>query len=237
MKNLKTALFLCFALIFKTYSLNAQAQFFYNKGNGATTAVNTCDVSGGQTFNLSANWSHIVHNQNFFNGGSYLFYNTTTGLAVTTTDTHAGLRDVRTYNMSPGWTHILLVNGNQVLFYNANSGLGVVTDGNLNTVSTQSFSSGWTHVVDAGNNTSTCAFTVTVFKAAQPTVANVSRSGNTVTFSFPTQNGCSYRVEYTDSLNPISWTLLETITGDGSVQPVTDTTAIGLMRFYQIVIP
>ena len=91
--------------------------------------------------------------------------------------------------------------------------------------------------VDSGNNTNTCAFTVTVFKAAQPTVTNVSRSGNTVTFSFPTENGCTYRVEYTDSLNPIAWTLLTTIAGDGSVQPVTDPTATGNMRFYRIAVP
>jgi hypothetical protein len=89
---------------------------------------------------------------------------------------------------------------------------------------------------DANGNATTNTFTVTVFKAAQPTATNVNRSGTTVTFGFQTENGCSYRVEKSDSLSPPSWSFLENIVGDGTVKIATDPDATVPMRFYRIVV-
>ncbi|HEY0548793.1 MAG TPA: immunoglobulin domain-containing protein, partial [Verrucomicrobiae bacterium] len=89
---------------------------------------------------------------------------------------------------------------------------------------------------DANGNSTTNTFTVTVFKAAQPTATNVNRSGTTVTFGFQTENGCTYRVEKTDSLSPASWSFLENIVGDGSVKIATDPDATVPMRFYRIIV-
>jgi hypothetical protein len=87
---------------------------------------------------------------------------------------------------------------------------------------------------DPNGNTNTHAFTITVLQASRPTVANVSRTGNTVTFGFQTENGVSYRVEYTDSLTPPAWTTLTTVIGNGGVATITDPNATVPMRFYRV---
>jgi len=69
----------------------------------------------------------------------------------------------------------------------------------------------------------------------QPVLTNLSYSAatSTFTFSFATQSGSSYVIEYKDSLSAPSWTLLTTVTGDGTVKLVSDTAATGPMRFYR----
>jgi hypothetical protein len=89
---------------------------------------------------------------------------------------------------------------------------------------------------DPNLNTNTHAFTVTVVAITRPTAANVSRTGNTVTFGFQTQDGVVYRVQYTDSFTPAAWMNLTTVTGDGNVAPITDPNATGPMRFYRIIV-
>jgi hypothetical protein len=87
---------------------------------------------------------------------------------------------------------------------------------------------------DASGNSSTCTFTITVVHADAPTLAVLSYSGGTFQFSFPTQNGCTYLVQYKDTIDALSWTTLETVTGDGSVKTVSDAPATGSSRFYQV---
>ncbi len=89
---------------------------------------------------------------------------------------------------------------------------------------------------DSGYNTNTCSFTITVLAVTPPTAGGSSLSGTNASFSFPTQDGLSYRVESTDSLTPAAWTLFLTITGDGTVKSVTDTNAVVPMRFYRILV-
>ncbi|HLX94350.1 MAG TPA: hypothetical protein VKU37_01260 [Verrucomicrobiae bacterium] len=60
-------------------------------------------------------------------------------------------------------------------------------------------------------------------------------SAGTVSIKFPTQNGHSYTVLYSTSLNPASWqTLSSGINGDGTVKTVTDSTSGGAQRFYRV---
>lgn len=134
--------------------LRGQTLLFY-RGDGPTTAIYSCDVSGGSTFNLSGGWTHIIHRQNYFqNGASYLFYNSISGLAVTTKDAHENLRDVQTYNLASGWTHVVQVeSANKILFYNSSTGAAAITGSNIYaTIRNQNLAGGWTHIVPSGNN-------------------------------------------------------------------------------------
>ncbi len=87
---------------------------------------------------------------------------------------------------------------------------------------------------DGSGNSGTCTFTVTVVHADAPTLTGVSYTGGTFQFSFPTQNGCTYLVQYKDTVDAAGWTTLETVPGDGSVKTVSDATATGTSRFYQV---
>lgn len=69
------------------------------------------------------------------------------------------------------------------------------------------------------------------------TILNPAHSGNSTTFTFATQPGFTYYVEYKNSLADPAWTLLTTIAGDGTSPVVTDTTANGATRFYRVRIP
>ena len=69
------------------------------------------------------------------------------------------------------------------------------------------------------------------------TILNPAYSGTTTTFSFQTQASFTYYVEYKNTLADPSWTLLTTITGDGTTPIVTDNTANGATRFYRVRAP
>src|SRR5690606_6482484 len=66
-------------------------------------------------------------------------------------------------------------------------------------------------------------------------ITDVNRSGNTVTFDFASENGVSHTVEYTNSLDDVSWTQRTTIVGDGTTNEVTDNSATVGTRFYRVV--
>jgi hypothetical protein len=66
------------------------------------------------------------------------------------------------------------------------------------------------------------------------TPGSMSKVGNTVTFTLDTQPGVTYIVEYKDDLNAVNWTVLTTITGDGAVHTVADSTATSPQRYYRI---
>src|SRR5205085_6300336 len=71
---------------------------------------------------------------------------------------------------------------------------------------------------------------------ASVTLRNEVRSGNNFTASFKTQPGVTYLVEYTDSLNPVAWHTVTTITGDGTLKSFTDTSATA-ERLYRVRTP
>jgi hypothetical protein len=62
----------------------------------------------------------------------------------------------------------------------------------------------------------------------------IGYSAGAFSFSFPTENGCSYVVEFKDSLDEPTWTTLRTVAGDGSVTTVSDSEGSGANRFYQV---
>lgn len=61
-----------------------------------------------------------------------------------------------------------------------------------------------------------------------------AKAGNSFTFSFETTPGRTYVVEYADSLLNPNWQPLPTVSGDGSVKTVTDTTATPGQRYYRL---
>ena len=66
---------------------------------------------------------------------------------------------------------------------------------------------------------------------------SATRAGSNVLVTFPTQAGSSYRVFYSTGLSAGSWTLLNTVLGDGTVKSVSDSTASGNQRFYKVTSP
>ena len=59
------------------------------------------------------------------------------------------------------------------------------------------------------------------------------RIGSQFRWSFATQAGQTYDVEYKDDLNTTNWQVLQTISGDGTVKSFT-VSATGAARFYRV---
>ncbi|NNM29617.1 MAG: glycoside hydrolase family 16 protein, partial [Akkermansiaceae bacterium] len=75
--------------------------------------------------------------------------------------------------------------------------------------------------------------------AATPVIApplTATRAGDDIELSFPTQNGVVYELAYKDSLTDASWTVVDTITGNGSPAVRTYPPTNG-GRFYVVLIP
>ena len=71
------------------------------------------------------------------------------------------------------------------------------------------------------------------YVAASPFPIRASLNGTTVSIQFPTQPGYNYTVYYSISLNPANWQTLTSISGNGTVETVTDTSG-GVERFYRV---
>lgn len=81
--------------------------------------------------------------------------------------------------------------------------------------------------------TATRSFSVYVMAELR---ATVSRSGQTVSISFSSLAGRTYRVEYLDQLGVGNWTELgEDIAATGSSTTLNDASAAGQQRFYRVV--
>ncbi|HVV70270.1 MAG TPA: hypothetical protein VHI52_02035, partial [Verrucomicrobiae bacterium] len=65
------------------------------------------------------------------------------------------------------------------------------------------------------------------------TLSPLTVSGNSISFSVPTAVGFTYTVQFSDTLNPPNWLTLKSLTGDGTVQTVTDTRT-GSQRYYRV---
>jgi hypothetical protein len=53
-------------------------------------------------------------------------------------------------------------------------------------------------------------------------------------FTFQTQAGFNYTIQFSNSLNPINWLTLTNLTGDGSIANVADGNPGGSERFYRV---
>ncbi len=70
----------------------------------------------------------------------------------------------------------------------------------------------------------------------EPTITIVGSSGGNVNFSFLSQAGVTYKLESTASLTkPITWSVSQTISGDGSTKAIQEPLASG-NRFYRLTI-
>jgi hypothetical protein len=69
----------------------------------------------------------------------------------------------------------------------------------------------------------------------KPTAATVSvqMSGSTRNLSFATQNGFNYTVQFKNNLTDATWQTLSSVSGNGSVQMIPDTTSQS-KRFYRV---
>ncbi|MDB6068156.1 MAG: hypothetical protein JWR26_4364 [Pedosphaera sp.] len=65
-----------------------------------------------------------------------------------------------------------------------------------------------------------------------PTLS-VTPNGASVILSIPTQAGFTYSLEYKNNITDANWTVLSTVTGDGSVKTANDA-AVGTSRFYRV---
>ena len=62
-------------------------------------------------------------------------------------------------------------------------------------------------------------------------------SGTDIDLSFPTQTGWNYRVFYRTNLTTGSWTLLNSVVGNGLAETVADSSVGGSQRFYEVTSP
>jgi hypothetical protein len=71
-------------------------------------------------------------------------------------------------------------------------------------------------------------------EVVRPVMNNLAYGGGQFGLSFLSQPGTTYHAEYSDSLSPASWQLLEAVLGDGSVKTIADRNATVPNRFYRI---
>ena len=68
-----------------------------------------------------------------------------------------------------------------------------------------------------------------------PTIFAPARTGNTFVFSFQSEPGKTYVVQYTDSITTPNWQALPVIAGDGSVKTVTHSAPGVTQRYYRLI--
>jgi T5SS/PEP-CTERM-associated repeat protein len=70
---------------------------------------------------------------------------------------------------------------------------------------------------------------------AQPTITGVTKAATTNAIAFTTVNGQNYTLEFKNALSDATWTaILPSVTGNGSVMTLIDTTATVPARFYRV---
>ena len=61
-------------------------------------------------------------------------------------------------------------------------------------------------------------------------------NGSSFTFSFLTQAGRTYNVQYSPTLAPPDWQTLTNLNGNGSTALIGDTNGIAVQRFYRVAV-
>jgi len=87
---------------------------------------------------------------------------------------------------------------------------------------------------DTTNANSIKAFQVVASSTTSVTILDPAHAGNTTTFRFLTQSGQTHFVEYKNDLSDLTWSPLTTVGGNGSITNITDQTASGAKRLYQV---
>ena len=92
---------------------------------------------------------------------------------------------------------------------------------------------GW--IVGDGSNSlgQQHAFLLTPFVIVPPLISDMTRNGNTLTFSFSTQTNATYVVESKTSLSDASWTPVQILAGTGGNMPVNCTNTAST-QFYRV---
>ncbi len=63
----------------------------------------------------------------------------------------------------------------------------------------------------------------------------VTRSGGTVYISMPTQTGYGYQLQYKNHITDTGWTSLGgSVSGNNSIQSITDSTVVSGQRYYRV---
>lgn len=68
-----------------------------------------------------------------------------------------------------------------------------------------------------------------------PIIFAPAKVGNSFVFSFQTESGKTYSVQYVDSLSALNWQNLPNLAGDGSVKTVTNSAPGVAQRFYRLI--
>lgn len=109
-----------------------------------------------------------------------------------------------------------------VLMADTNNRPAIVTLGGTNTLK-----------VTSGGNLNMNYFMLV--PAISPLTLQATVSGSNPAVSFATQAGHIYTIVYKNNLTNPTWTVLTTVTGDGTVKTVPDTTG-GSQRFYKVMV-
>ena len=89
-------------------------------------------------------------------------------------------------------------------------------------------------VMVTNNLGSVSSFPATL-RVVQPfAITNISVNGGVFRFSFQTQNGLPYQIEYKITLNDLEWIPLTSVNGNGSMLQVTDPMVSPGHRFYRV---
>jgi hypothetical protein len=69
---------------------------------------------------------------------------------------------------------------------------------------------------------------------ARVTIGKVTLKASNISFSFGTQTGHSYNVQFATTLNPARWLTLTNVQGNGSMAQVTDSGFTNSSRYYRV---
>ena len=132
-------------------------------------------------------------------------------------------------------------NVSQVEFFNNGTSVGVVTTPPYTLTVSNLVGGVYTLsaiATDNMNATGTNSINISVTNAPAPPspvqIVNPSFQSGAFDFSFLTQTGYTYTVQFTTELDPINWLDLTNFPGDGSLAQVSDTTATNLSRWYRV---
>lgn len=87
---------------------------------------------------------------------------------------------------------------------------------------------------DSSGNASVCTAPLTVASAMPPTITTLQRSASDFSFSFRSELGPLYIVEYKDHLDGSAWQPLANVMGTGLALSLHDAPLTNLTRFYRI---